>query len=86
MPTNRWKLTIDLSDLWQDPDHPPIQRRDQIADRLRSSPWPHITTNRHHFDHLITGFTNPHETDPDLWWHGIYDQADTDRVWIDITG
>lgn len=89
MPVNKWNLSINLDDLWQDPenpDSPPMDRRAQIAERIRASTWRLNTSDYRHFDHLLTMLADPDETDPELVWKGLYDLADADRVWLDIDG
>lgn len=90
MPVNRpWRLSIDLDDLWEDPNHPdspPMDRRAQIAERIRESTWRLTTSDYRRFDHLLTRLADPDETDPELCLQGLYDLADDDRVWLDTDG
>lgn len=89
MPINEWHLSIDLDDLWEDPenpDSPPMDRRAQIAQRIRESTWRLNTSDYTWWDRLLTGLADPDETDPDMFMQALYDLADTDRVWLDTDG
>lgn len=84
MPTNQWKLHIDLDDLWSDPENPLLGRVDELAARLRASQWPTMTTDQARLERLINGLAT--DDDPERWWQGLYDLADHDRVWLDTDG
>lgn len=86
MPTNRWRLNIDLSDLFRDPARPALQRRDEAAHRLRSSNWPRLCSDPRELERLTQGLEDADEEDADIWWNGLYDMADRDKVFLDTHG
>lgn len=88
MPVNEWHIVVYLDDLFGDPDNPATtpEARAEIAKRLRASGWPELTGSPKRLDHLIRGFAAPDEDDAELWWQGIFDLADVDRVWLDVYG
>lgn len=86
MPVNRWHLSIELDDLFGDPERPAMERRAEIAERLRASKWTAISTDPSRLRWLIDKFEEADVHDADVWWNGLYDMADTDRVWLDTVG
>lgn len=87
MPRKLWRTLVNLERFWHNRENdPPMNHREEIAEALRASEWPQITSNPRQLDHLLKGFANPDEADPELWWHGLYNLADNDRVWLDLDG
>jgi hypothetical protein len=76
-----WDRKIDLKGILHNDELTFEQRRDEVARRLRASGW---LENR---DDRLTWYVSElagavDATNFDLWFSGIYDIADEERVWI----
>lgn len=78
-----WDRTINVADILHDGGMGFEAKRNEIARRLRVSPW---LKGADEFGALaeavdkLAGAETPEEFDG--WWDEIYDHADRDRVWI----
>lgn len=76
-----WDRTIDLRPVWRNENLTFEQRRDAIVKRIRNSGW--ITDDSLHLDGLVEELGDVEAVDEfDAVWDAIYDEADSDRVWI----
>jgi hypothetical protein len=75
-----WDRRIHLADVWRDEERSFQERRDEVVRRLRASGW---VEKNEEVAELVEELA---EVDTlayfDDVWDGLYDLADTDRVWI----
>lgn len=82
-----WVETIYLSDIWKNERLTFEERRDRIVERIKASRW-YRNRDDAGFDdlgELIQDLSDaPDQTEFDEFWGVLYDQADYDRIWIDL--
>lgn len=80
-----WGRRVDVSDLFHNTALTFTQRRDAIANRLKTNPW-YKQADVAEFDgvHDVVNELGTAEDDEEFngWWDELYDLADIDRVWI----
>lgn len=80
-----WKLTIDLAPFWANDSLSFAQKRDKIVKTIRKSGWLEITEEEWVLKGLLEELADCSGVpDFDFIFGAIYDQADLDRVWIEI--
>lgn len=85
-----WSYTVELGDIWKAPGTTLEQRRDEIVRRLRASQWYKDAENyagpysplRGYVDELAKASD---AAKFDAAWSAIYDEADADSAWLNIT-
>jgi hypothetical protein len=87
----QWLYQVELGDVWGNRGMSFAQRRDAIAGRLRESPWYAARTQDEDRTDILESFVEELGDAPDAAafnsaWDAICDEADGDRVWIDLHG
>ena len=81
----QWREKVLLGDVFDDDDMPFPERRDTIVARLRASRWFGEYDEWSELHEIIDNLADAENVDQfDDWWDRLYDEADTDRVWVDI--
>jgi hypothetical protein len=75
-----WDRTINFAEVFHNEEMSFEERRDVIVRILNASKWSAINEE---IDNLIYEIANSQDVDEfDQYWDWLYDEADTDRVWI----
>ncbi len=80
----KWSYTVDLSNIFHDPDRSFTQKRDEIVKRLRESLWYNSKMlHETELQDVVTALSNSRDVEEfDEHWDYLYTLADTDRCWI----
>lgn len=78
-----WEYRLDLSDVFHDGDMPFTRKRDVIVGRIKANRW-YRECKDDGLGELVDQLAKVTTTRAfDRVWNQVYDQADTDRAWID---
>lgn len=79
-----WQITIGLTDIWKNDNFSFEEQVELIVARIKKSGWRDITPYPDFFDGLIANLESSEDKEEfNGWWYELYDQADSDRVWIE---
>lgn len=84
MPTNIWKYTLDLSDIFHSDAHSFTNRRDIIVARIKRAPfWTVEGQAGYELWEVTEELSDAPDSEAfDRWWASFYDWADDNRVWV----
>lgn len=86
VPVPTWTYTINIADVWKNPEMTFEERRDAIVRRLRASRW---LRDRGEYSDIHDAVEELADVGSaakfDEVWSYIYDEADADRAWIAIS-
>ena len=80
-----WDRTLDVSDLFHNNALTFTESRDAVVQRIKASPWyqNRDSAGFDEFGEVVEFLSSAEDTaEFDEYWDQIYDQADSDRVWI----
>lgn len=77
---NRWRMTLNVRDVFYDDDLTTAAKAQAIAARIRIHPWARENDYVRDLADELAEQTDTHGFD--VVWHAIYDEADADRVWV----
>jgi hypothetical protein len=77
---SRWRLTLDVADVFHDESLTIAQKGTVIAHRIQRHRW--ADENDYVCDLADQLAQQTNADDFDVIWDAIYDEADRDRVWV----